>query len=222
MDTLSSPQSCRGARHEQGFVLIMTLVVLVIITLSSMAMMTLMRGGISASGNIAFRQAATRVADVATEDAFTYLTTTLAATATALDNPNPAIAGYYATHNGASNACFPDRTGTPRAGDVSFHPMDYDFTNAACARSHAGTVSGYTVYYVIHRMANNTGACPAAGCMGPPPLSIVAAQADGESNANYFLRLNNAVNNSLLVYYRVTIKVVGPRRNNRFIQAFVY
>jgi type IV pilus assembly protein PilX len=218
MDTLSSSRPCRDARHEQGFVLIMTLVVLVIITLSSMAMMTLMRAGVSASGNIAFRQAATRVADVATEDAFTYLTTTLAATASALDNPNPAIAGYYSTHNAATAGCFPVRAD----GDVSFKPMDYDFTNAACARSHAGTVSGYTVYYVIHRMANNTGACPAAGCMGPPPLSIIAAQADGESNANYFLRLNNAVNNSLLVYYRVTIKVVGPRRNNRFIQAFVY
>ena len=29
------------------------------------------------------------------------------------------------------------------------------------------------------------------------------------------------VTNSL-VYYRITVKVAGPRQNNRYIQAFVY
>lgn len=231
MDALTrAPRAAQG-----GFVLLLTLVILVIITLASVTMMATMRSGISASGNIAFRQAATRAADVAVESGFQWVQGQLAASATNLDNSKAAAAAgstaayrYYATFLGLdsfNSGCVKDAAATV------FTPQTYRFSDtvngsdgAPCAgRITTGTPSGYSLYYVVHRMASSTGAsCPGAGCAAP---SIAAGSGVGAgcsydpSSPNY-CGVSSSVNN--LVYYRITVKVVGPRQNNRYVQAFVY
>ncbi len=62
------PLTARFTRHqsrERGISLIMALISLFILTLSALAMMMLMKGSGSTAANIAFRQAAVRVADTA-------------------------------------------------------------------------------------------------------------------------------------------------------------
>lgn len=220
MDTLNSSGQ-RG--RQRGFVLILTLVILVVITLSAVAMITSLRGGISASGNIAFRQAATRAADVAVDSAFQWVQTQMAVS-TALNSDLAAAASprYYATLSGADAGCKKDG-----AAGV-FSPQQYRFSdilNGAdgfpCAAKVAAKPAGYDLYYVVHRMASTAGAaCPAAGCMAP---TVAAINPPGCSMDPASANPCGAVSTTnSLVYYRITVKVAGPRQNNRYIQAFVY
>lgn len=223
MDTL---KPFRGPARQQGFVLILALVIIVIITLSSVAMIASLRGGISASGNISFRQSATRAADVAVDSAFQWVQTQMAV-ATALDNNIAAAATprYYATMSAADSGCKKDSA----AG--SFSPQMYRFSDTVtgsdgfpCAALVAGNPAGYTLYYVVHRMANAAGACPTpAGCLAPSIVTIPAGRAgcSMDPTSASFCGASATTTNTL-VYYRITIKVVGPRQNNRYIQAFVY
>ena len=200
--------------HNRGVVLLMTLVILVIMTLSSLAMLKLMGSGITSSGNIAFRQAAVRVGDLATEGARTWLSSQ---TATVLQSNIPA-SGYYA---------YDDPTFAPATFNF------YDPTIAAqycssqpCVAGTNDTFSGYKIYYVIHRMSLQAGvglACsaPAAGCAQPPSVSNSVTNSGSNATAgnNYQGQITGSTG---LVYYRITAKIVGPSFNNRYVQVFVY
>lgn len=232
---------------QEGFVLVVALVILIIMTLSSVAMVASLRGGISASANIAFRQAATRAADVAVDGAYQWVRTQITASTTVLSNniapANTAAATatprYYATISGADSGCKKDGA----AG--AFTPTSYRFSDTIngadgfpCAARVTGNPAGYTLYYVVHRMANTTealclaaggaagcGDCPTAGCLAPAitltagPSSLTGCSMDPTA-ANFCGASTTAVNAA--VYYRITVKVVGPRQNNRYIQGFIY
>ncbi len=222
MDTLNAS---RRPVRQQGFVLILALVIMVIITMSAVAMIASLRGGISASGNIAFRQAATRAADVAVDSAYQWVATKMAV-ASGLNNDIAAAATprYYATLSAADSGCKKDGAGG------SFTPQQYRFSDTVtgsdgfpCAAKVAARPSGYDLYYVVHRMANTAGsACPAAGCLAPS-ITVASSSSAGcsmDPTSASFCGATTTTNS--LVYYRITIKVVGPRQNNRYIQAFVY
>jgi type IV pilus assembly protein PilX len=207
---------------ERGFVLVLTLVIIIVITLSSMAMMLLTRAGVTAAGNIAFRQAATRSADIGAESAFGYVRTNepllLASGAHAglprLDYSNK-TEGYYAIHNQVDGSC-----GTSDSIE-GFRATLYDFKDGCASRVSAGD---YTLWYVIHRMALAEGECPAVVCASPTVISTTTTTYAGssqEAGAEFFSSSSNSTNQKT-VYYRITIKVAGPRRNNRFVQAFIY
>ena len=221
-------------RQHSGFVLVVALVIMVIMTLSTVAMITSIRGGISASANIAFRQAATRSADVAVDSAYQWVQTRMGASATALNSDiapaNTAAATatprYYSTMSGADSGCKKDGVAN------AFTPQSYRFSDTItggdgfpCAGKIATKPSGYDLYYVIHRMATTAGqACPTALCLAP---AVTAAASSGSSagcsldpSAANFCGTSSTTNS--LVYYRITVKVVGPRQNNRYIQGFVY
>ena len=244
MDALnmSARPQFRQAR-QQGFVLVVTLLVMVIITLSSVAMIVAMRAGISASGNIAFRQAASRTADVGVDQAFQDTAANFTAAALAA-NPNGldvdaanATYRYYATVNGVAKdtngAVLTLAEGCTKDGSTTFSPEKYRFNSLdgngnpipvndkngnPCAIQSPSTPSGYSLFYVVHRMAEATGSCgvTSTGCSRvsvdggtKPGCSVDAASVDYCGSTSY-------------VYYRITVKVAGPRQNNRYIQAFVY
>jgi len=218
MEQLSPPRPQRfgqmrtGARESRGFVLMMTLIVLVIMTMSAVAMMKLMGAGVATAGNIAFRQAAVRAADLGMEGgALSYLK---GQTATQLENDDSAN-GYCANN------------------DSSFSPQSFDFLSTSATTTcqiiakkftDAGghdTFSGYRIFYVIHRMAAASGfpcSSPSAHCVMPP----VAAAAPDPAHIDPGVYQAPIQGTTGLVYYRVTAKVVGPRFNNRFVQVFYY
>ena len=219
--------------QQQGFVLVIALVIMVVMTLSAVAMITSLRGGISASGNIAFRQAATRAADVAADSAYQWVLARIVAP-TGLDNDlapaNTAAATttarYYATMAGADSGCKKDGVANV------FLPQNYRFSDTSvggdgfpCAAKIPGKPAGYDVFYVVHRMANTAGiSCPAAQCVSPPSTVVSAPPPAGCStdptSASFCGASPTAA--SAVVYYRITVKVSGPRQNNRYVQAFVY
>lgn len=179
---------------QRGFALFMTLITLVIITVSGISMMRVMEAGVSSAGNIAFRQAAIRVADVATENARAWIQS-----AASLSGP---ATGYYAN-----------------VTDVAFNPVSHDWDNASRV---SGTVSGYDVNYVIHRMAMHDGVCAdtATGCTYPSNASSTGVD-EGTSHIGGSGpgTITGAIGR---VYYRITVKVSGPRHNIGYVQVFVY
>ena len=208
-----------GAGHDrrnEGFVLVVTLMIIVIMTISSMALMVAMRAGVSASGNIAFRQTAVRSGDVAINTVQQALVNKVQVAG----NDSPLYANYwdagapgfryYATMNGIDADC-------AKNGATAFSPDNYRFNALAsdgnpCAAQ--VSIGAYTLYFVVHRMANQTGPCPAAGCMAPPANATQSGNSQ-DADAPQF-PLNNT-----LAYYRLTVKTTAPRQNS-YIQNFQY
>lgn len=264
-------------KREHGVVLLMTLIILVVITLASAAMMASLRSGISASANIAFRQAATRTADIALNDALGQINAQILPLATALDANSglgapiryaatmanvpvgctksaaltltaaTALANAAATADKWKHeACWNSATlqyATPLNATAAgwtdantsctamFTPQDYRFNDAAfavvngndgapCTTKFGSTPSGYSLFYVVHRMAQASGICTSAstGCSTASTTSDTGCKPGQSCDADS--PVTNTINSS--VYYRVTVKVAGPRQNNRYIQAFVY
>lgn len=207
MEQLSERRRCGPAgKAEGGFVLAMAVIVLLVMTISALAMMKLMGAGVTTAGNIAFRQAAVRVADLALEDANTWLK---GQTSVQLQSDAPAN-GYYASN------------------DLGFSPQTFRFTDAAIAKPYVAagndTFSGYKIYYVIHRMAATPGlACsdPAASCAMPVGAAgnVNSAGSSHLAGSGYQSAISGTTG---LVYYRITAKVMGPRFNNSYVQAFLY
>ena len=200
--------------RQRGFALVFTLLILVVIVLTAQAMLIMMRGGVTTAGNIAFRQAAVRVADVAAADGFQWVNTQTSSIATLLNNTNLGTTpGYYSKFDEADPNC---------STTATFSPQSYGFENTGsnCAIAYPSQVSGYNLYYVIHRMANTSNAaCPGAGCSGPSVTSTCPpGTSQDPSSPNY---CKAGVTNTY-VYYRITVKVVGSRHNSRYIQTFVY
>jgi type IV pilus assembly protein PilX len=217
------------AHRSQGFVLFMTLVMLVILTISGLAMMQVMGAGLTAAGNIAFRQASVRYADLALEDARIWLQ---GRTATFLHDNHPDDHGYMAWVQQSNPAASTD-----------FDPLTHDWTNDDVAHLYdaaefgtdpdldgdgdSTTFSGYRIYYVIHRMANRAElACsvPTTGCMVPPPPTggggtVVAPGTSQSAGIGYTPPILGTTGN---VYFRITAKVVGPRHSSSYVQAIMH
>jgi type IV pilus assembly protein PilX len=240
-----------GRDRQDGFMLVIALIIMIIMTLSSIAMVMSLRGGISASANIAFRQAATRSADVAVDNAYQWVMTQMGNSTTALNNNlAPADSAeatvtsaeattlatrvrYYATMNGADSGCKKDGIAN------AFTPTSYRFSETInggdgfpCAARVSGNPAGYTIYYVVHRMANTTeaaclaaggaagcGSCPTAGCL-QPAITGSSGQTGMSQDATAAVFSSSSTNAA--VYYRITVKVAGPRQNNRYIQGFIF
>ncbi len=71
-------------------------------------------------------------------------------------------------------------------------------------------------------MAETVGSCPAAGCLAPPLLGSGQQAYGGSKDVTVSASLASTSDTNTAVYYRITVKVVGPRQNNRYIQGFVF
>lgn len=206
-----SPVSRKAAK---GVILFMTLLMLVILTISGVAMMQIMDAGVSAAGNIAFRQASLRVADVGIEEARTWLQSQDAST---LQSDQAQGASATQSNQGGYYASSP----------LLFDPKTYSWTTCVDkdVDGECDTFSGYKLYYVIHRMAQNSGAsctAVATGCLFAMNASS-AGTAEGQSQSGGTGgNQHNISGAGGLVLYRITVKVSGPRHNINYVQAFMY
>jgi Tfp pilus assembly protein PilX len=192
-------------RVQQGVVLVMTLIVLVALTLAGLALMRSVDTSSLIAGNLAFKQSATLSADAGVEAALGWLGLNV----DNLDN-DLASDGYYATSQDAL-----DLTGnsTPATGD------NLNWSNSrAVAKLEKDPVDN-RVSYVIHRMCRTTGKINAETC------STESMTMDGKSLGSSRQMLtyqpgswDDAANR---VYYRITVRVEGPRSNVSYVQAVI-
>lgn len=197
--------------RQRGVVLFIALIVLIAMTMAGIALIRSTDTASVISGNVAFRQAALQESDVGTDAAFRALSDALGAGYIA----NKAVSvgpRYFATMQ-ALNA-----SGVPTIFD-NMSPNDAVDTSDAYGTG-VGP-NGNRVRYVIERMCNPipaTLASPAteaeikANCITYTPASV-----SNSSRNALRIKLNSVSMPS--VYYRVTIRVDGPRNTVSMAQA---
>lgn len=191
-------------RRQHGVVLVLTLIVLVALTLASLALVRSVDTSGLIAGNLAFKQSAAVSADAALEAAIGWIDR-----AGGLDGDQPE-SGYY-----ASNQDRLDLTGN-RTPDDSSDNLDWD--DATRVRQLGKDAAGNSLSYVMHRM------CDAPGALNGKDCAVEESPMNGNSEGS---------NRQMLTYqgiwdstsnrglYRITVRVTGPRSNVSYAQAVI-
>ncbi len=202
MLTALSPayQPAPSAQTQRGVVLIIALIVLIVMTLGGIALIRSTDLTNIVAGNLAFKQAATHSGDAGIETAFNWLQ----ANPGLLANDS-AGAGYSANGN--------DPTRSPAAGQT--WETYWNTLPAARIRTlRPADAAGNTVSFVIDRMCANPGTqsggarCSTSTVTKPDEGSDMGAGTPGFTNTS-------------ATYYRITVRIEGPRNTISFVQAMV-
>lgn len=206
--------------RQRGVVLVLALLVLVAMSLAAVG---LMRGVFSSNrvaGNLAFQQAAAQAADVGIERAVAWLEQQSRATVPPASGASAAAAVPSTRLNGnwAGDSNDPMKYRATR-GDPDFSRGQTWATywqslvdDGTTVNDIARDANGNQVSYVIQRLCSTVGAPADANCDASPDQR--GSQNGSKSNTPQ-------VQASSAVYYRVTVRVQGPRNATSFIQAVV-
>ena len=187
---------------QRGVVLFISLIALVALTLAGIALMRAIDTGNVIAGNIAFKQGALQASDTGVEAALAALPNIIAGS---LDtNCLPCAANttgvYYATMQPV------DAKGVPIPGNL---PIVWSTVPTVPITT---LPSDYSVQYVIDRL-----------CQGPTPVTNVQNNCFAEAPLGGGSKKGNAVvfSSSAAVYYRVTVRVTGPRNTVSMVQSIL-
>lgn len=200
------PPSLSGqpGSRQTGIVLIITLIVLVALTMAALAMMRSVDTNTLIAGNLAFQRAATHSSDTGVEAAITWLQANN--TGVTLDNDDPTN-GYDSSGSNAAQ--------TPAAGQT----WDDYWMQSLTARARklnggAADSAGNAVSYIIDRLCNNAGGkTTGAACVASPVVQAATGNAEEAGEVQ--------LNAASVVYYRVTVRVAGPKNTVNYVQAIV-
>ena len=195
----------QARRAQQGVVLFVALIILVAMTLAGIALMRSVDTNVLIAGNLAFRQANTMYADTGVEAARAWLSANTAA----LNNNQPAGAlHYWANYQLGLNFLGTDPDPT----------KNYNWSQAAVVTA---PDPAFTISYVIHRL------CGGAGAPADAAAQCMQASAGGGSGTSglgtrgvvtYGVQALPGVST---IYYRVTVRVIGPRNTLSYVQAIL-
>lgn len=186
---------------QRGVVLIVALVVMASMTLAAIALVRAVDSGILIAANLAFRQSATLAAEGGLRNATNFLI------AISTDTPEDLYADGAAYWANAQNAA------------PAFDPLTYNWevNKSVCVPANcAADAAGNVTRYVVHRL------CDLAG----NPLTVNCIRASqsggtvGKSVVDY--RRLYPTENAGGVYYRITVRVTGPRNTNSYVQSMLY
>lgn len=206
-----SPSPHRPTRRSRqaGVVLIIALIALVIMTLAALAMIRSVDTSNLIAGNMAFQQAATHSGDSGIEAAITWLQdcnyTNVHCAAGTLNSDSPGD-GYAADGNNAAR--------NPGAGQSwdAYWAANLTTGNIATLSQQSGTDN--VISYVIDRMCSNPGSPSGGGsCTFSPAVSALGGSAEEAGQIQ--------LNAPSAVYYRITVRVSGPRNSVSYVQAMV-
>lgn len=202
-------------RRQRGVVLLVALIALVAISLAGIALMRSVDTGLVIAGNLAFKQAATPIADAGAEQAIQWLV----ANKDLLASDVPA-AGYYATWRSACDVSGGRTVATD--DDVVWTPGAGGRANCGMVAASVGSsalLDGYEASYVINRM------CDAEGLPNTPKVFCSVFQNDAaggtsstKQGASYGQTPLTGANQQ---YYRITTRVAGPRNTSSIVQTIV-
>jgi len=196
--------------------MVIALIVLVIMSLGGLALIRSMDTSNLIAGNMAFQQAATHSADAGVEAAVAWLET------------NNTVAGALNTSNAnmGYSASTPNITAT-QTGEAFWNSLSpsgicwIPLVGGACSTAPGvPDASGNTMAFMIQRLCSGTGAPASSGC-AIVPNSGVAAGANLGNNEGSNEEIIVPTNTGTAVYYRITVRVNGPRNTASFVQATV-
>ncbi|MFA6015783.1 MAG: hypothetical protein WC742_12020 [Gallionellaceae bacterium] len=184
--------------RQSGVTLLITLIVLVIMTLTAIALVRSMDTTNIIAGNLAFQQSATHSGDTGIETAITWM------------EPNVASLQNDSFANGYSSSVT-----NPAVGQT----WDAFFTTTLAGRTVtlAPDAVGNTVTYAIERLCLTANILPTAVGAGCTVTPSAAATSTSSSEDAGTVKLNA----SSQQYYRITSRTVGPHNSKSYVQAIV-
>ena len=196
-----------GPRRQVGVVVFVALLVMVALALAGIALVRSTDTTTTVSGNLVLKQAATSAVDRGIEQTIY----TLWEAAPTLDrNQHSTGKNYYACVRGTAGGCLAAGTAIPKIPDLlksSSGCAGAGLTTALVANDAAGNKS----CFVIERMCLATGPAVGSNCN----LSTASFGADpGTIHYTGLVRPGDA-------YYRVTVRVEGPRNAVTYAQAML-
>ncbi len=187
---------------QSGVVLFIALIVLVVMTLAGIAMMRQVGTGVIIAGNLAFKSNATSVGDLGVEDARAWLVTQGSGTL---------------SNDGSAQA--PAKNGYFSSWDTTFNPTTYNWTsgtNSYQVTPDDGT--GNEVRWVVHRLCQNANQDVTNSAQKCVTLGSTGSGGSKGGGAYGVLPLSNTVQ----PYFRITVRVAGPRNTTSYIQTIMY
>ena len=205
-------------QRPAGAGLVVALVILIVMSMSALALVRSVSTSMLVAGNFAFRQAAVSAAEAGSESAIAWLNDRIALTDLYTDQPD---AGYYAK--------LPDDVDiTGNTYDTAKFTVDWDKDDCnsregvTCLKASPETIeddAGQTVQYLIHRLCRSVGSPydPANSCLIYQAGSQISPK-KGQISYGSASRFKS----SSTVYYRITTRVRGPRDTSVFVQTLVH
>lgn len=180
-----------GGNKQKGVVLIITLLVLLIMIIATISLIRSTDTSLAVLGNVILRQSANASATTAIE--------TVAQNIAFIDFSGPLPSGYYASiQNNESANGVPAVLLTGGDTGVIVSPRD---------------AVGNTTRTVVERMCNTAGSC-----LVPLDRSGVT---DAPSKADELLVLSLGRRVRVGAYYRVTVRVDGPKNTLSYVQTII-
>lgn len=190
---------------QGGLVLVITLIILVLVSLAGISLMRSVDATNLLAGNIAFQQAATRAADLGVERAIETLQQLAAAGQLDANDPTNS---YFATLHAADS---PDRNVAARKDWPTLWSSAIDRNVAAPVTDNFGNA----VQFAIHRLCARAAPPNAGGdCVLPPGRTGT----EGSSEEAGGIQIHSGAGR---VYYRITVRVAGPRQTESYVQVHV-
>lgn len=199
----SMPVLSHGKRsRQQGVVMYVALVVLVVMTLAGLAMMRQMGSGVSIAGNLAFKENATSVADFGTESAINWLVLN------AVASNNDVLVGtvYFSSWMGG--------VGLPAGTALGANPSGADWVATWNAAPLSAAIAGNTVQYVIHRLCQVPGLAPS----NPGQRCTDSGNPNAGASKGGIHGGEASFTPAPQPYYRLTARVNGPRNTVSYTQ----
>ena len=192
---LSGSRQTSGRRlsSQRGVTLLVALVVLLVMTITGLALVRTSTLGAGVSGSLALKQAATSGADLGLETGLAKLEVLAATGSSALDANNSSF-GYYASV------------------DPKVPAQSLGWGSAPVAAT--SDALGNEVRYLIHRLCSKAEALNAAG------QSCVMPQGEGCSGSSESVGSVSSCTQRPM--YRITAKVTGPRDTESYVQMSTY
>ena len=188
-------------------VLFIALIVLVAMTMAGIALVRSVDTANVIAGNFAFKQGTLQAADIGVEAAVAALpnivATSLESSLTPTGGTNPNY-WYYATRRELDTQGVPTTKEYGAAGTATA----INWNNLPVASA----VAGNSVQIVIDRL-----------CQGPPPVTDIQGKCFADAPAGGGTKKAGAVvfSGTTTVYYRVTVRVSGPRHTVSMVQAIL-
>ena len=183
-------------RAQQGAVLFIALIVLVAMSLAGLALMRGVDTGALIASNLAFKESATAAGDLGVETARNWL---IANAGSNLQNDQPAIAGgngYWSTSQDSLDLI-----------------NVYDWSTSVSVGTDA---AGNQVQYVIQRLCDASGPTTSANCLKSSSTTTGSSSKGGAAYGTYGIAAPTDA------YYRVTVKVTGPRNTVSYVQVTMF
>jgi len=196
------------ARNQRGVVMVVALIVLVVMTLGGIALMRSMDTSGMIAGNMAFKQAATQSADTGIESAIAWIEQSNGANTLGVSN---SAAGYSASTG--TNANYPLGSGFWAAA-LPAGVCNLNKFGQGCTAAPEANANGNQVSYMIQRL------CPATGAIDSRCSAVAGTVSAGGQNEG--AGEETLSSSSSLAYYRITVRVVGPRNSISYVQSIVY